>query len=284
MPARQLCSSRFERSTCSRLPSGSASIPTRPSRLETVPSISSRIASSSVSHERVGACKRADHVQRHARLGAGRVERHLGSVPQRLDPLRADPRALQAPLPGLGGFLRELVRCLARVARGRLVDPGSETRGREVGEREREVAHVPLGVEDQGGDPLRERLLEQHDPEAGLAGAGHADDHRMGGEVVGVEGELAAVEELAELKPRCHGASLPRSGDARRAGRGRASSRPCETLGSMQRRPEQEQLVAALVCLECGDTSDEAAGWRAYRDEDELLVYCTDCAAREFDS
>ena len=52
----------------------------------------------------------------------------------------------------------------------------------------------------------------------------------------------------------------------------------------MQRRPEQEQRVAALICLECGDESDEAAGWRAYRDEDELLVYCADCAAREFDS
>ncbi len=55
VPARQLCSSRFERRTCSRLPIGSASTPTRPSRLETVPSISSRIVSSSVSHESFGA-------------------------------------------------------------------------------------------------------------------------------------------------------------------------------------------------------------------------------------
>jgi hypothetical protein len=54
-------------------------------------------------------------------------------------------------------------------------------------------------------------------------------------------------------------------------------------MAPMQRRPEQEQHVASLVCLECGDESDEAAGWRAYRDEDELLVYCSDCAAREFD-
>jgi hypothetical protein len=60
--------------------------------------------------------------------------------------------------------------------------------------------------------------------------------------------------------------------------------RVCGTLETpMQPRPEQEQRVAALVCLECGDESDEAAGWRAYRDEDELLVYCADCAAREFD-
>jgi len=52
----------------------------------------------------------------------------------------------------------------------------------------------------------------------------------------------------------------------------------------MQRRPEEEQRVASLVCLECGDESDEASGWRAYLDEDDLLVYCARCATREFGS
>lgn len=56
------------------------------------------------------------------------------------------------------------------------------------------------------------------------------------------------------------------------------------TAPMQRRRPEEEQRVAALVCLECGDESDDAAGWRAYRDEDELLIYCSDCAAREFGS
>ena len=54
-PARQAFSIRFESRTCSRLESGSAVIPTRPSRLVTVPSISSRSASASVSHESDGA-------------------------------------------------------------------------------------------------------------------------------------------------------------------------------------------------------------------------------------
>ncbi len=158
--------------------------------------------------------QRADHVQRHAGLGARRVEGHLGGVAQRLDPLRPDPRPLQAAPPELGGLLRVLVRGLTGVAGGRFVDPGPEARGREVGEGEREVAHVALRVEDQGRDPLRERLLEQHDPEAGLAGARHPDDHGVCGQVVRVEDELAAVEELAELEPVGHGASLPRSGEA----------------------------------------------------------------------
>ena len=55
MPARQECSNRLASSTCSRLPSGSASMPTSPSRLETVPSISSRIVSSLSSQESEGA-------------------------------------------------------------------------------------------------------------------------------------------------------------------------------------------------------------------------------------
>lgn len=47
-----------------------------------------------------------------------------------------------------------------------------------------------------------------------------------------------------------------------------------------------------LVCSECGRRAeDEAAGWRAYRDdlsEEEdapsLALFCPACAAREFDS
>ena len=40
--------------------------------------------------------------------------------------------------------------------------------------------------------------------------------------------------------------------------------------------------MSTLVCLECGDESDEASGWRAYLDEHDVLVYCVACATREF--
>ena len=53
-PARHAFSIRFESKTCSRLESGSAAIPTSARRLVTVPSISSRSASASVSHESGG--------------------------------------------------------------------------------------------------------------------------------------------------------------------------------------------------------------------------------------
>ena len=193
--------------------------------------------------------QRADHVQRHAGLGAGRVERHLGGVAQRLDPVGADARTLQAALPELGRLLGVLVRALAGVAGGRLVDPGPEARGREVGEREREVAHVALRVEDQRRDPLGERLLEQHDPETGLARAGHPDDHGMRSQVVRVEDELAAVSELAEVEPVRHGASLPGAGrhDARDGGVRKA--RGCERLVADAAPPPRTGAAGRLARL-----------------------------------
>jgi hypothetical protein len=50
----------------------------------------------------------------------------------------------------------------------------------------------------------------------------------------------------------------------------------------VKRRTEEEQRVATLVCLECRVESDETPGWRAYLDEDDVLIYCAHCATREF--
>ena len=56
----------------------------------------------------------------------------------------------------------------------------------------------------------------------------------------------------------------------------------CETLPPVQRRSDQEERVTTLVCLECRDESDDAQGWRAYLDDEDVLVYCATCATREF--
>jgi hypothetical protein len=45
-----------------------------------------------------------------------------------------------------------------------------------------------------------------------------------------------------------------------------------------------------MRCIECGVTSDDGLGWRALltagdeeaEDNDEVAVYCPECAAREF--
>ena len=63
---------------------------------------------------------------------------------------------------------------------------GCEVGRGQVGEGQQQVGHVPLGIQDQGGDAGAQRLFQVDDAETGLAGPGHPDDHPMGGEVVGV--------------------------------------------------------------------------------------------------
>ena len=54
---------------------------------------------------------------------------------------------------------------------------------------------------------------------------------------------------------------------------------------------DEDVLVPSLVCAECGRSSVEAQGWKAYfadgDDLDEelaLVFFCPACAAREFGS
>jgi hypothetical protein len=59
----------------------------------------------------------------------------------------------------------------------------------------------------------------------------------------------------------------------------------CGKLGVMEKQAAEEQIVGGLVCLECRTESGPGRGWRAYVDDEAcLLVYCPQCAAREFDS
>ena len=55
--------------------------------------------------------------------------------------------------------------------------------------------------------------------------------------------------------------------------------------GVMEKQAPDEQIVDTLVCLECRTECGRARGWRAYLDTEAcLLVYCQQCAAREFDA
>ena len=56
----------------------------------------------------------------------------------------------------------------------------------------------------------------------------------------------------------------------------------------MRERTAAEQF---LICVECGRVSDDGRGWRAYLvaagedgfgDPETVVVYCPDCAEREF--
>ena len=47
---------------------------------------------------------------------------------------------------------------------------------------------------------------------------------------------------------------------------------------------ERPQVQFVLECVECGCRDDERGrGWRAYLDDDQdVWIYCPDCAEREF--
>jgi hypothetical protein len=68
--------------------------------------------------------------------------------------------------------------------------------------------------------------------------------------------------------------------------RGMRRGRGCGTLGAVEQRAQEERAaVGTLVCLECWDESGLGRAWRAYVDtEGALLVYCPQCAAREFEA
>ena len=136
--------------------------------------------------------ERPDDVHRHTRLTPGRVDREVGGRPQVRDVLRGVPPSEHPLGPEFGLGLGVLVGRLAGGVGLGLVDPWPELGGGQTREGQAEVREVSLGVDQQGRQTAREDLFDEDHPEAGLARSGHADDHAVGGEGVGVEAHLVA--------------------------------------------------------------------------------------------
>jgi hypothetical protein len=83
-------------------------------------------------------------------------------------------------LPGVLFFRQAL---LLRVL---LVEPVLEVLGVEIGEVEKQIREIALGVNDDRGNAVDGCLFEEVDAQAGLARAGHADDHAVRGQIAGV--------------------------------------------------------------------------------------------------
>ena len=63
---------------------------------------------------------------------------------------------------------------------------GSKSVGREIRKRQQQVAEIALRVDADGRDAVDRRFLEQREAQPGLAAAGHADAHRVCGQVLRV--------------------------------------------------------------------------------------------------
>ncbi len=176
---------------CSRLDSGSASMPTSPSSPLTYPSISSRIVSRSAVE--AGACSEPTMSSGTPEVRTGCVDREVDLGPQGGDLLGAEAPTGEAVLPRLRLLGGEVGHRHARLLRVTLVDPRLEVAGGQVGEGEAQVGEIALRVDQQRGHAGRQGFLDQHDAEAGLSRAGHADDHAVGRQLGGGQRHLRAV-------------------------------------------------------------------------------------------
>ncbi len=132
----------------------------------------------------VGHLQRADYVQWDAGGGAGSVDGVGGPGTQGAHALGAQVPRLQTRPPGIRGLGGELFRGQALALRFGGVHPGQEVLRPEGREVEQQVAHVPLGIDDEGRDTGEKGLLEGDHAETGLAGTGHAHDDPMSSEVM----------------------------------------------------------------------------------------------------
>ena len=142
----------------------------------------------------LGCRERTDDVERYPGTASRREDGEPGAVPQRTD-------VGTTQIPGGETFFQRSAVSVARSVGGlalplRLthVHPRLEIGWRQVGERQQQIGHVPLGIEDERGNPAAQRLFEVDHAESGLAGSGHTHDHSMCREVIGV-----VVDELVVL-------------------------------------------------------------------------------------
>ena len=162
--------------------------------------------------------ERLDDRDRKPRRAAGRVDGDVGGVAQPPDP-RAVLSPRRQPLPPELGLLRGV--CLDREplpTRVVLVDPRGEVLRAELREGEAEVREVALRVDEEHGDAVEQRLLDEREAEARLAAARHPDADRVGDEVLRVVEEEARAGLLGAEVVRAARGRRRRASRSRRAG------------------------------------------------------------------
>ncbi len=126
----------------------------------------------------------SDEAERDSRARTGRVDREVGALTEGPDTIRTDAPAFESLLPEARSALCELTDVDSLAASLGRVYPRSEGIGAQIRKRQEEVAHVSLWIQDQHRNPREQRLLEEDDPHARLAGAGHAQDDSVRRQVV----------------------------------------------------------------------------------------------------
>ena len=123
-----------------------------------------------------------EHRQRPTRATARRVDRHVDRLVQTADPLGRLPAGGESVGPLLRRPFGKLLDRDPVALRGVGFDPRQEVGRRESWKREEHVGEVALGVDDERGNAVDRRLLDEVDEQTRLAAAGHAHADGVGGE------------------------------------------------------------------------------------------------------
>ena len=204
----------------------------------------------------VGRRKRPQDRDRYAGVGAWRVHGDVGALFQLPDSLAVLTPGLQALLPQRGLRRGELIDCLTLVRRGPRVHPRFEVRRGELRERQFQIRQVAFWVDRNDRDVVECGLLQEPNAETGLAGAGHADDDRVGRQVFGiVEDQVVGlrtvliVNAFAEVERTQFFEIVHRSFEASFGGnRGHSSGLPAGLPARWQGGPGRKLVV---ICASC---------------------------------
>ena len=166
---------------CSRERTGSISFrPIRPSRAVTVPEICSRRSSLLSSQGIVRRFERGQNADGSRRLSRG-IDGKLGAVFQAPGCVPVSISHLPAHCATDRPFLQPPhQRSYPPGAPASALIQGWKSAGSRSGKCSRALVISPLGSIINAGISLQRRFFEQIDAQAGLAGAGHTDDHAMG--------------------------------------------------------------------------------------------------------
>ena len=200
-------SSTFDRKMCSRLRTGSASMPSSASRPDVAERIRSPNASASATSSGGGASNDFKHGDRDAGAGAGRVDHAVDRVAEAADALRPfAPLGEARSATARPGWRRTRRATSAARAASLSSIHGRKSLGCELRKREQQIAEVALGIDRDRRDAVERRLFQQRQAEPRLAAAGHADADGVRREV------LAVVEQRlrASVSPVARSCRRPR--------------------------------------------------------------------------
>ena len=118
--------------------------------------------------------ERLEDAHRQTRVRSGRVDGEFGRVSETLDPARVLSPVREPFFPHVRLLRGEVIDREGFLGGFLLADPRAEILGTQQRERQHQVGHVSLGVDDDGRNTVDGRFFQKADTETGLSAPSHA--------------------------------------------------------------------------------------------------------------